>query len=178
MRPPVLVTPPADPVVFIEDLKAQCLIEHSQDDAYLVQLEQAAVAYLDGWKGALGRCIMPQTWRQDFDCYGKLRLAFPDVTEATVSYFDGTAFQTSGVTAELDQDFLGHFVTASGPETDRVRVVYTCGLPERNLEAAVMAVKLMVAHWHQNRTAVSSGPMMSVPMSAEMLISSLRQVRL
>jgi uncharacterized phiE125 gp8 family phage protein len=176
MRPPVLVTPPSGPLVSLSGLKAHCLIEHSQDDEYLVQLERAAVAHLDGWNGALGRCVLPQTWRQDFDAYGRLRLQFPDVTEAAVSYFDGTEYQAEGVTAELDQDYIGPFVIASGPETTRVRVEYTCGLPMRDREAVAMIVKLLVGHWHQNRTAVSAGQMVSVPMSAEMLIGTLRRV--
>ena len=80
---PTRVTPPAGPVVTVADLKADLGIVGTHDDMRLAALEAAAVAHLDGWRGILGRCIMPQSWRIEYGCAGRHRLPFGDVTEVT-----------------------------------------------------------------------------------------------
>lgn len=144
--PPVLVTAPVLPVVTLADMRAHLRMTAADDDAQIVAIEKAAVAHLDGWRGVLGRCLMPQAWRQDFDGWGRLLIAMPDATAITVSYKDAAGdFQPfSGGVEGLD--YLGPFVEANGPDTDVVRVQYQCAMPAEQLEGARMAVKLMAEH--------------------------------
>lgn len=67
MNRPVLVTPPAVLPVSLDEAKAHLRIDHNDDDALITGLIGAAVAHLDGWTGVLGRCLVEQTWRQDFE---------------------------------------------------------------------------------------------------------------
>ncbi|MBN8974555.1 MAG: phage head-tail connector protein [Rhizobiales bacterium] len=66
MFAPVLISPPATTPVSVADVKKHLRIDHSDDDDMLKLLLGTAVAYLDGWNGILGRCLVEQVWRQDF----------------------------------------------------------------------------------------------------------------
>lgn len=70
MAAPVLVTPPADPVVSLSDLKDHLRVDADDENDLIEALEQAAVAHLDGWHGILGRAIMAQVWSQSFATSG------------------------------------------------------------------------------------------------------------
>lgn len=143
---PVLVTAPISPFVSLHDMREHLRVTAGDDDTQIAAIEKAAVAYLDGWRGVLGRCILAQTWRQDFPGWGKLRIAMPDADDVTVTYRDaGGTFQPA-TGAETGIDYLGPYVVADGPDTALVRVQYRCALPAEQLPAAQMAVKLYAEH--------------------------------
>lgn len=143
---PILVTAPIDPVVSLADLRAHLRVVETDDDAQIAAIERAAVAYLDGWRGVLGRCIMTQTWRQDFTDWGKLRIAMPDASGVTVTYKDAAGLFQPATEAETGIDGLGPYVDADGPDTDLVRVTYDCALPTEQLPAVQMMIKLYAEH--------------------------------
>lgn len=175
MQPPVLVTPPSDVVVSVADLKMHLRIDASFEDGHIEALELAAVAHFDGWRGVLGRAIMPQSWSQDFDDWGNLKLLLPDVSGVTViGIKDGV--ETAATTAVLCRDMAGFYVVADGDAADTVRVTYTAALPVEQLPAVQMAVKLLVGHWYQNREAVTEGTLSAAPMAVTALLAPLRVV--
>lgn len=173
MIPPVLITPPATPVVGISDLELHLRVTNAEESALIAALGQAAEAHLDGWTGVLGRAILPQTWRQDFSSWDDLRLMLPDVASAIVTYRDADGvFQPEE--AVLLSDLRGPYLCASGPSTDLVRVDYVCGLPTRQLPVAQVLIKLLVGHWYANREAVVVGVNASeLPMGVTALITAL-----
>lgn len=58
---------PAQPIVLLSEAKAQ-FREVANFEDWLIQGHiDAAEAYLDGFDGVLGRCVMPQTWRASAD---------------------------------------------------------------------------------------------------------------
>lgn len=63
---PVLVTPPATPIISLSEAKAQCRVDGSDDDGLIGGLIQAVTSYLDNKSGITGRALVTQTWRQDF----------------------------------------------------------------------------------------------------------------
>jgi uncharacterized phiE125 gp8 family phage protein len=71
MHRPVLVTPPAVLPVFLVEAKAHLRVEHGDDDDLIEAFIRAATDHLDGWTGILGRCLVDQEWRQDFDAFGR-----------------------------------------------------------------------------------------------------------
>lgn len=87
---PVRLTGPTSQPVTLDEARAYCRSEAS-DDAIVAGLIGAAVEALDGPEGTLGRCLMPQVWRQPFggfrDC---LALPFPAIDVVEVSYLDET----------------------------------------------------------------------------------------
>lgn len=78
---------PALPVTLAE-AKAYCRSEDAAD-AIVEGLISSAVETLDGPSGTLGRCLMPQTWRQPFAGFrDRLPLPVPALAVAEVAYLD------------------------------------------------------------------------------------------
>lgn len=172
---PVLVTPPTDPVLSLDALKAHLRLATSSQDDALVDLVAEVTAYLDGWRGVLGRAMMPQRWAQQFDDWGYLRLAMPDVTNIVVTGRDEDDASVTPTVAILGQDHSGVYVVTDGDPIVRVVIEYTCGLPEQQLPEARALVKMIAAHWYENREAVMvGGAPVVLPMAAEALISAMR----
>lgn len=160
---PTLVTPPASLPVTLAEAKAHCRVDYDDEDAMMTAYLSAAVAHLDGWRGTLGRAIMPQTWAVTVDAAGDYVLPMPDVTEADLDGADLTITPTAA----------GPMVTAEAAGT----ITFTCAMPDQQLPAAKAAILLLVGHWFANREAVGV-PMAEVPMAADMLIGALRWRRL
>lgn len=171
MSSPVLVTPATAPVVSLADLKAHLNVLHDEDDDLISAYEAAAVSWLDGYNGYLGRCIMPQVWEETLDGWGAWPLAFGDVrTIDQLSYLN-----TQGETAILTTGDIaisgGSVVTAWGPGgATGIRIRYTVGMPETDIPAIRQAIKMTVAHWYRNREAVSDGQFADIPIAAAALV--------
>ena len=173
MKPPSLVTAPASPIVSIFDMKAHLRVTHDLENDLITGYIGAATAYLDGWKGVLGRAVVSQTWREDFDGFGDLRLSLPDVASVVVTAADADGGAVAVDEATLKQDLCGHYVEASGGSAATVSVQYVAGMPAQQLALAAMVVKLLVAHWYTNREAVGAA-MVEVPMGAQTMIDAVR----
>jgi uncharacterized phiE125 gp8 family phage protein len=169
-----LITAPTQRVVETAALMAHLRVTSDDERALVEAMEQAAVAHLDGWRGILGRAIRPQTWKQEFTGWGTLRLAMPDVSAITVTGLDADGGEVTATRADLRADCLGPYVLTEGPAVDRVFVQFTCGLPVQQLPAVQAAVKMIVGHWFDNRSAVIEGAMTEVPMAATALIGAMR----
>lgn len=121
---PIPVTAPSGPVVGLVDLKAHLNVWHEDDNLKIEALEQAAVAYLEGWTGVLGRCIREQKWKISVPERGTYFLPFPDVTEV-----EG---------AQWDQANRLVIVAAAGD------VEFVCRMPGQTLPVIQTAVKIWV----------------------------------
>lgn len=186
MLTPVRITAPANTPVSLSDVKAHCRVDHNDDDTVLTSLLNAAVAYLDGWSGVLGRCLVTQTWRQDFEAFGILRLALGPVASITsVTYYDADNEQqtlSADVYAHLTGP-LGGYITLkpdqSWPSTygraDAVSVTFVAGTAVADVPASIKAaILLLVAHWYENREA--AGAASELPFSVSALLAPLRRV--
>lgn len=174
-----LITPPTTPVVQLSDLKLHLRVDHADEDALISQLEASAVGYLDGWRGVLGRAILSQVWRQEFCGWGDLGLSLPDVSSVAVTYLDEDDVEQPAATAVLRPAASGgFFVEADGPAASRIFVNMTCAMGQPHLQATRTVIKMLVAHWYNNREAVAAVGMDSVPLAADALMASLRWNRL
>ena len=139
MHRPVLVTPPAETPVSRTEAKAHLRVDGTGDDDLIDGLIDAAVAHLDGYTGILGRCMVTQTWRQDFDDFARImRLPLLAAGIATIVYVDDEGATSAAIDTanyELQHDERGSFVrfvdSYSLPgalaETRAVRVTFTAG---------------------------------------------------
>lgn len=199
MYQPVLVTPPVVAPVSLAEVKQHCnAADFADDDALLAGYVAAATSHLDGWSGILGRCLVDQTWRQDYDDFRScLRLRLGPATEVvSVKYIDtDAALQVVDPTQySLHTDSLGPFVrfsneysfpslNAVGPA---VNVSYKAGAPVAGEgEAATAAVEpaikqailLLVEHWYDNRSAgVIGESIASLPFAVDALLAPFRRV--
>lgn len=193
MPVPVLTAAPADDLVTREELKLHLKVDGSDDDALIDTLVSAVAARLDGWSGVLGRCLLTQTWRQDFACWpadGCLRLPFPDVQSVTVTYYDeNEAEQTvSSALYELLEDARGAYVkfksafTSPTLDDDRsfpvsVSLVAGYGNAASNVPAPIRVGALMTAaHLYQNRGDMPQGGPVTLTGMTETLIAPYRRV--
>lgn len=188
MHNPVLVTAPTA-FVTVADMKKWCRVDDDDNDDVLTALIDAAIAYLDGYTGCLGRCLAVQTWRQDFDGFSpvlSLPLA-PVISIASVKYTDANDVEqtvsssdykllnmVSGPAVGLahEKDWPGDVID----DYRSVRVEYVAGyaaVPE-DLKTCV---KLIAAHWYENREPVSIGNLTTqLPIGVQAIIARYNRV--
>lgn len=163
--------------------------EVTEWDGLLERLVAAATAHFDGWRGMLGRCIMTQTWRQDFDDWAEeLRLPFPDCTVSELRYHeagDDSGTLVAATDYDVLADELGSYIRLhddfAGPgelaEVRGVRATFTAAMDATERETVKQAVLLLVAHWFANREAVNVGNITTaLPFGVEALVAPLRRV--
>src|SRR5690606_10534121 len=141
MHSPVLVTAPTMTPVSLAEAKVQLSVDHDEHNAMIEGFIAAAVDHLDGWSGILGRALVEQTWRQDFDCFsGHLRLPLAPVISITSVTWRDTAGQISTVATDdyaLLSDALGPYIKFksgfSWPgdlnQTNPVSITFLAGYP-------------------------------------------------
>lgn len=108
---PRLVTPPTALPVTTQEVKLNLGIETSKDDFILGSFISSVTSRLDGYNGYLGRCILQQTWAQDFEYWPaekELALPFPDCSSAVVTYRDinhaNQTFDSANFKQPVDED--------------------------------------------------------------------------
>lgn len=162
---PRRVSPPAGAIVALADLKAHLRVEFEDDDAHISSLEAAAVAWLDGWHGVLGRCLSPQIWEVDMPKGGPHRLPLPDVAEVA----------TGAGYIQLAHDRQGSTVTLSEAAT----VTFSMSPPPNVVIVAGQIIKMMVAHWYENRASVVTGTIATeMPLGVEIMLRPIKWTRI
>lgn len=190
MHPPVRIAAPATAPVSLEEVKRHCRVDHNEEDTILSSYINAAVSYLDGWGGVLGRCLVSQTWQQKFPSFHGMRLVLvPVASIVSVKYYDADNVQQ---TLDAGDYMLVHdapgasLVAAPGIEwpdfysrPDAVTVEYVAGTPAEQVPASIkVAIMLLVGHWYQNREASASSATGELPFAVDALIAPYRRVGL
>ena len=151
------------------DMKPHLRVDGNDEEALITSLIAAAVSFLDGAQGILGRCLVTQTWEQKFCGFApEIELAFPGVQSVVVSYKDSDdALQT--VPASSYELLLGsgrsviRFRPSVSPPAVHadtalpvtITMVAGYGAASAVPETAILGIKLLVAHWFENREAVT-----------------------
>lgn len=192
MLAPVLITAPAADVVTFDEASIWLRGDGVTDEKALVEaLIASATAYLDGWGGVLGRCLINQVWAVPYKEWSReLRLPFPNVSAATVKYYDANnAEQTvAGADMAVLQDARGSYVRLSDDyafpnlyddRDDAVNITLTAGYGDEAADVPApihTAILLMVAHWFHNREAVADSALAELPMGVSALIAPYRRI--
>lgn len=85
------IAPPTENIIELDGAKKHLNVLHSDDDELIEDYIKAATDYLDGPRGALGRCIAPQTWEMYLDEFPLegFDLPLPPLIEIVeIRYFD------------------------------------------------------------------------------------------
>lgn len=191
MYVPVLVTPPdpATPVVDLDEAKKHLRVDSDDENGLITGLIGAATQYLDGYAGILGRCLMAQSWQQNFDCYERcLRLPLPasTITSIIVTNSTGATSTIDESNYELLADARGSYVRFAdgyaGPGDigthNGIAVTFSAGAedPADIPQPIRTAILLLVAHWYQNREAVGDGTSAALPLGVDALVAPFRRV--
>lgn len=181
---PVQTVAPATSPVTVAEAKEHLRVTADDEDTLIAAMIDAAVSYLDGWNGILGRCIVTQTWRQDTaDFPDDLRLPFPNAQSVVIAYSDA---------ANADQTYSGaNYQLVNGPGAGRiilgankswpsvydkpnaVRITMVCGFTTVP-PALKMAILLHVGALYENRA--SESPTALMPFAYEALLRPFRVV--
>ena len=186
---PVRTVAPAETPLTLAEAKAHLRVDSTDEDDLVTAYLEGATAALDGWSGILGRCLVTQTWRQDFREFSDpLRLPFPDVASVAVAYIDtDDASQTLATSVyELAEDNLGAYLTLKdgqtwpslGEVTVAVSVTLTCGYGAAADVPADLkdAIRLDIGTRYQFRETM--GEQAAPNMAYESLVSKHRRVGL
>jgi uncharacterized phiE125 gp8 family phage protein len=182
-----LVTPPAVTPINLADAKEQCRVSHDEEDGYLTDLVEAAVALVDA-RGMLGRAMINQTWAEYFpNAPGEVRLSMtPFVSLTSVKYLDDAGVYQTATLGNFETYRSGDYVFlrpkegSEWPEADIRKDAYEItylagfGATAADVPAGLRhALKLIVGHWYQNREA--AGAMVhEFPLAVAALIETQR----
>lgn len=180
------LTPPTGTPVPVEALKVHLRITEADEDAALADLLLRATAMLDGPNGALGRCLMAQTWRVAIPRPAAGRIALPIAPATALRALrrvapDGSEEALSPadfpLIADADRTILlappqGWPAAAARPDA------FAFELEAGAADAADVphdlrqAVLLLAAHWHAQREAAAPGPAPAeIPLGVQHLIA-------
>ena len=153
-----LIAPPGEEPVTLAEAKAFCRIDGSDEDALVNALIAAARLQVES---LTGRALITQTWRLTMACAPRL-VELPVIpVAALVAAPDGAVLQGDAVLLvepvdELTVDYTAGYGAAADVPGDLKQAVLT-----------------LVAHWYENRDAVTMPPL-----GFDRLIASYKRVRL
>ncbi len=190
-----------DPFVTLEEAKDHLNVDDTDHDAKIQMLVDAAIGYLDGPKGILGRQLAPATYRMELPGFptGALCIPFPPTIAVTsITYLDETGTRVTFDAAEYRVTGLGSEQGATivldqvagttwpavqaGRDPDTVHVEFQAGYegegsPSTHAvpEQIRHAVLLMVADWYDHRASSVIGTTAAeMPFSAMCLVAPYR----
>lgn len=187
MYRPVLVTAAATTPVTSTEAKAHLRVDGSGEDALITSLVQAATDHLDGYSGILGRCMVTQTWRQDFDAFTRtmrLPLLADEIDSIKHRSAAGTLSTVSSDDYSLKADQIGSYVRFNDDyefptdlaQSQAVLVEFTAGYGNAAAVPAPLkfAILLLIGHWYAHREAAAPGAVTELPMAVAALITPYR----
>jgi uncharacterized phiE125 gp8 family phage protein len=177
---------PAASPVSVPEFKAHMRIDTDDEDLLAQTYIDAAVSYLDGWEGVLGRCLEPQTWEMRLSAFpsGDICIPLGPVTAIeSVEYTDA-----DGAPATVDEETLilradrleAKVENPDGwPTGTDVVITFTAGLGTP--PAVKAAVLLLAGSYYTYREAVHTtggggGQATPLPMGVDMLIAPFRRM--
>lgn len=190
MNAPTLIrtSPPSGGafLVSLDEAKAQCRVDHSDDDDYLRAIVEASYQALDGWDGWLGRALLTQSWEMRLDAFDctPMRIPLPPLISLdSIKYVDanGTVQTISAPAYEIVPGGTWHarlrpVYGTSWPsprcEEGCVRIGFTAGYgdPLKVPAPIRQAILLNIAWLYENREA----DMTELSLAAQNLLSPYR----
>ena len=180
-----LVTAPTAEPVTRQEVKDHLRIDSDLEDTHLDLLIKAARQHCEN---AIHRAFVTQTWRLKLDhvpC--GTTITFPNPPLLTVSsfaYVDTSGSSTTWsstnytVAADADPGRLMLAYNASWPavrtQPEAITITYTAGYGAASAVPQTLkhAVKMLVAHWYENREPVLTGSIVAdMPMSVDALLA-------
>lgn len=183
-----LVAPVVTPIDLI-GAKEHLRLRTSDHDDLITGLIAAAVNYVDA-TGVLGRAMITQTWAQ-WTCARPVDvvLQMGNVQEITaVDYYDAAGDLQAASLSDFELVYQGeravvrpvsgaHWPPAAS-RPDAIRVSFAAGYgdaAEDVPEGLIVALKMLVGHWFENREPVVTGTIVaSLPLAFTSLIEAER----
>ena len=188
--PSILLIAPAIEPLSLEEAKAFLRVETGDDDALIAALIASARIHVES---RTQLALMTQSWRMVFDCWpqqGRIAVRpapLKAVTAARVYDFHGNAqtVDTQAFVPDLGASMLA-FVPWAVPVPTRIaagiEIDVTVGFGDAAAvvpEPLRQAIRLLVAHWYENRGLVAAaGETAVLPATVSALIAPYRMLSL
>ena len=183
-----LVTAPLIEPVTLTEAKNHMRVELDEDNTLIEGLIVAARQHAERF---LKRQLITATWKLELDAFpaNEIRVPLPPMqssTEAftmTVKYVNTEGTQTTWDSGEYDVDVraepgrirpaYGYTWPSIRSQINAVEVNYQAGYGDAVTdipEGIRLAIKILVAHWYENRQVVSGLQTNTIPLGAESLL--------
>jgi uncharacterized phiE125 gp8 family phage protein len=190
----VLITAPTETPISMDDAWSYLRVSPGDEDALIEMFIATATARLDGKAGILGRALVTQTWRQDYDSFsGEMRLPLgPLASISSVKHYDeDNTLQTvasSVYTTRTDETGSyvilapNQFWPAVYSRDDAVQITFVAGQAVSSVPSPIKAaILLMVGDLYAFRETAQVGSVSGViPMSTtvDALLAPYRAINL
>ena len=182
--PAILLTPPSVEPWTVAEAKAFLRVEHSDDDTIIAALIAAARGHVEA---LTRRALLTQSWRLVLDAWpanGRIDLRMGPLRSVIAARVFDTANNAGTIDVETFVVDIAADVIASpcwalpapgrltaGIELD-VQLGY--GNAADVPDALRHAVRMLVAHWYENRSLVAAGTVAALPAGVDALIAPYR----
>ena len=185
----ILLTPPAVEPLSLAEAKAFLRIETSEDDPLIAAFISAARLHVETQTGL---ALITQSWRMVLDCWpanGRIAVRpapLQALTAARVFDFDGEALaiDIQAFVVDASTSTLS-FIPRALPMPTRIaagiELDFTAGFGGAASdvpEPLRQALRLLIAHWHENRAIVAGADVAPVPSNTAALIAPYRMLPL
>ncbi len=180
-----LVTAATEDPVSLSDIKLHCRITHNDEDELLLQLVGAATRHVESH---LNQQLVTATWRLTLLGFPHCEIIVPRpplIAVSSITYVD-----TAGTTTTLS---ASNYQVDASAKPGRIMPAYSLFWPDTRYETYIavtinytagygaaedvplpirQAIKLLAAHWYQNRESVLVGTISSeLPMAVRSLLA-------
>jgi uncharacterized phiE125 gp8 family phage protein len=186
---PILVDGPAVEPITLADMKAYLRVDDDDDaqDSVIAGLVKAARLTVEG---ASRRVLVEQRWRVALDRWPQGRVVLlplsPLISVESIKVFDANGAAASVAAGAIDSDRFSdppRIAVPDAPEPGRTRngilievLAGYGGAAEAVPEGLRLAIKILVAHWFENRGDVAGEQ--TLPPEAFALVAPFRRARL
>jgi uncharacterized phiE125 gp8 family phage protein len=185
----ILLTAPAVEPLSLAEAKAFLRVEHDDDDALIAALATGSRIHVET---QTRRALITQQWRLSFDGWpehGRITIRpgpLQEVTAAHVTDCDGNAriVDLQGFVPDLGASALA-FAPWAMPQPGRlaagIEIDVTVGYGDAGSdvpEPLRQAIRLLAAHWYENRGLAAIGTVTVLPTTVAALIAPYRMLSL
>lgn len=171
---------PVDEPVTLQEARDQCRLDDDVEDGLISEYIAAARDYAER---VTGLPLMPQTVTLYADKFcGEMVLKPNLISVESVKYIDSDGVLQTITPADYtvdDKSIIGTVYPAYSKqwpaarcEKNAVQIEFKCGFESRAKvpDTIKSAMKLLINHWHENRSAATAGSMQSIPYGVDMLL--------